>query len=129
VCVWGWEGVDAQERMARAAERIAAGAVGGGEESVLFTPGGSRLWQDDGGMGKEAGDEDVMAEVHVCCVLCAGCAYRQGGRGRRCHGRDSCVLRGLFGVLCVHVNKEAGDEDVMAEVYVCCVLCECRQGG
>ena len=26
-------------------------------------------------------------------------------------------------VLCVHVNKEAGDEDVMAEVCVCCVLC------
>ena len=73
VCVWGWEGVDAQERMARAAERIAAGAVGGGEESVLFTPGGSRLWQDDGGMGKEAGDEDVMAEVHVCCVFCLAC--------------------------------------------------------
>ena len=88
--------------MARAAERIAAGAVGGGEESVLFTPGGSRLWQDHGGMGKEAGDEDVMAEVHACCALCVVCAHRQRGLGRRRYGRGSCVL---------------------------CVVCAYRQGG
>lgn len=49
--------------MARAAELIAAGAVGGGGESVLFTPGGSRLWQDEGGLGKEAGEDDIMTEA------------------------------------------------------------------
>jgi len=26
-------------------------------------------------------------------------------------------------VLCVNVSKVAGDEDVMAEVHVCCVFC------
>jgi len=73
-------------------------------------------------VGKEAREKDVMAEVYVCCVLCVVCECKQGGWRRRCHGRGSCVLRVLFGMLCVHVGKEAGDEDVMAEINVCCVL-------
>ena len=49
--------------MAEAADRIAAGAIG--DEEVSFTPGGTRLWQDPGGMGREAGEADALAQMEA----------------------------------------------------------------
>jgi len=54
-------GKGAAARIAMSAERIAASAVGG--DGAIFTPGGTRLWQDAGGVGREAGEDDVMAQA------------------------------------------------------------------
>ena len=65
----------ASARMVQSAERIAASAVSGDE--AMCTPGGTRLWQDAGGIGREAGEDDVMAEAQPE----GSDAIEQGGRG------------------------------------------------
>ena len=86
-------GSGAMDKMAEAAERIAAGAIG--DEEVSFTPGGTRLWQDAGGIGREAGEADALAQMEAEETEEAGDGGRVVDFGRGRLSEASALAEGL----------------------------------